>query len=375
MDELDSILEAWAALPDPDAAVLATVVHVEGSAYRRPGARMLILPGGERIGTVSGGCLESDVTRKAWWMTARGQRTLRVYDTGSGEDAVWEFGLGCNGKVHVLLERAGESGAGESLRFLQASRSKGEPGVVVTVLDGDDLGARGYCSGSVGDGLGGVCRHAAVEVERAVLEQRSRLFDCSGTRMFIEFVSPPRRLVIFGAGHDAIPLAGMAQQLGWQVTVADGRNSYATRERFPGVAQVVVVSDRCIPEILPGDAVVMMTHNYPFDLTMLPAVLAARPAYLGLLGPRSRAEQLFGELRIEMPAFVHAPAGLDIGATDPALIAMAILAEANASLCGRSGGMLRHRSGPIHDPVTTAGQIRAWAGELDRPEICGALVA
>ena len=119
MDETAAILSGWRDVErGGDTAVLATVVHVQGSAYRRPGARMLIRRDGQHVGSISGGCLETDVCRKAWWMTESGRPTVRVYDTTSEDDAVWEFGLGCNGVVHVLLERLDSDAARQTLEFL-----------------------------------------------------------------------------------------------------------------------------------------------------------------------------------------------------------------------------------------------------------------
>ncbi len=163
MNELDAILSLCKQEPEAvRGGVLATVVHVEGSAYRRPGARMLILPDGRRIGTVSGGCLESDVTKKAWWFTENGHAALRAYDTSSGDDAVWEFGLGCNGVVHVLFERMDSPDACDLTAFLAKNRSARRGAAVATVVGVKDasraqLGQRLLVetSGAVGGSLKG----------------------------------------------------------------------------------------------------------------------------------------------------------------------------------------------------------------------------
>ena len=134
MDELRSILDTWFSLEGENQdAVLATVVHVKGSAYRRPGARMLLIPDGRRIGSISGGCLEGEISRKAWWFTAGGSPVVRVYDTTSDDDAVWEFGLGCNGIVQVMLERADSPSARAFFQFLSQNPSA-QPAVVATVV-------------------------------------------------------------------------------------------------------------------------------------------------------------------------------------------------------------------------------------------------
>jgi xanthine dehydrogenase accessory factor len=178
-------------------------------------------------------------------------------------------------------------------------------------------------------------------------------------------------LVIFGAGHDAVPVAAIAKQMGWHVTVADGRPAYAKASRFPGADRVVVMSSRDLLadiEVGPETAVVMMTHNYPQDARLLPLILPKRPWYLGLLGPKKRTTRLFDEIDEDLDAAdVHAPVGLDIGADTPEGIAVSIVAEIRAALAGRSGGMLRSRSGSIHPAADEVGQrSRAMepAGEL-----------
>ncbi len=191
-------------------------------------------------------------------------------------------------------------------------------------------------------------RHARL----ALQERKSRLVHFEECEVFVEWIGPPQQLVVFGAGHDAIPLVAMAKELGWEVTVADGRPAYARHHRFPGADRMVLLPrDASIAGIAMGTdtAVVMMTHNYPQDERLLPQILARKPRYLGLLGPRIRTERLLES--IDVPATdvdLHAPVGLDIGGDTPEAIALSILAEAQAVLAGRNGGMLKYRRGSIH---------------------------
>lgn len=384
MRELDAILNTWRTLGKARAdAVLATVVHVTGSAYRRPGARMLVMPHGQRVGTVSGGCLEGEISRKAWWFTESPQPVVRVYDTSSGDDAVWEFGLGCNGVVHVMLERANARHATELLEFLDASRAARDTVVVATVIAADAqadahvgdrllVGALGIHGGALrGSVLSGTVHAHA----RHVLDGgRDCLAHIGGCDVFVERIAPPLDLVVFGAGDDARPLVAMAGQLGWSVTVTDGRPAYARADRFPDAAQVLVLprTDLLGDVVITSDtAVVMMTHNYPLDLRLVPLVLARQPRYLGLLGPRDRAERLFEELGLPIPANVHAPVGLDLGGDTPAAVALSILAEVQAVIGGRAGAMLRLRDTPIHAAVHEVGNERAAAAcTPERPAYC-----
>ena len=363
MNERHAVLDAWqAAGAGQNEGVLCTVVQVRGSAYRRPGARMLIFPDGRRIGSVSGGCLEGDLCRKGWWLTSDGSPAVRVYDTMSDDDAVWEFGLGCNGVVHVLLERAGTDNVRHSMNFLAECRQRNSCGVIATIIRCDS--ASGLAVGDRlfwrdGRAIGGkvarseFLRELTPWLELVRHDRRSQNFRFDSADVFVEWIEPPVPLFVFGAGHDAVPLVAMAKELGWDVTVADGRPAYARKDRFPNADRVVLLNaddDLRGLGITAESVVVMITHNYPQDEKLLLAIHPIRPRYLGLLGPRERAERLFADLEADLNApAIHAPTGLDIGADEPASIALSILAEIQAVLQGRPGGKLRIRSGPIHD--------------------------
>lgn len=388
MRELDAIVDAWRRREVPDAdGVLATVVHVTGSAYRRPGGRMLVFPDGRRIGCVSGGCLEGEIARKAWWLTESGAPVVRVYDTTSDDDAVWEFGLGCNGVVHVLLERLNSPEACAFLNFVDAHRAVKEPVVSAVVVRADSrsgiqvggrlfLGESRAPEGSLrGSAIGpDVLRHATA----ALREKKSRLAHMGTTSVFVEWIGPPLSLAVIGAGHDSVPLVNLARLLGWDVAVADDRPSYARSERFPGADRVVRLAAGDPLRDLAIDretAVVMMTHNYPLDLLLLPQILSRRPRYLGILGPRERAERLFSDLRLNQPASVHAPAGLDAGCDSPEAIALSIVAEIQAETNSRPGGKLKYREDPIHiaayEVGTPSGEL---AADAVRPAWCETIV-
>ena len=369
MNELHAILDTWRKAQDENQeAVLATVVHVSGSAYRRPGARMLMLPDGTRVGSISGGCLEGDVSQKAWWLTEDGKATLRVYDTMSEEDIVWEFGLGCNGIIQVLLERLGSGSARSALEFVDRCRSERADAVVCTVIRAS--GASGFAC--VGDRLfvtggkvhGGTLASTPIEAaliphcERTFLERRSRLAHLENYEVFVEWIGQPVPLVIFGAGHDAIPLVNIARQIGWHVTVADGRPAYAKASRFPEADLVVHMHpDDPLARLAigPQTVVVLMTHNYPQDGELLRRILPLAPRYLGILGPKARTTRLFAEIGAPPDSTSSAPVGLDIGADTPETIALSIAAEIQAVLSGREGGKLKLRDSSIHAPVIEEG--------------------
>lgn len=381
MNEARAVISLWSeAVRDGKDAVLATVVRVEGSAYRRPGARMLLVEDGRRVGSVSGGCLEGEVARKAWWLTGNGRPALVRYSTREEEDGELPYGLGCEGVVHVLLERLRhEEEPVEPIRFLASCVTRRRAGALATVIGSGDpsrarvgdrvtVDADGHVGGRLPDAAlaRSVAARAASCLERGVSEQVAFGGGRARVDVFIEVVRPPRSLVVFGGGHDAVPLVRLARELGWHVTVADARAHFARRERFPA-ADEVVVTDRAAPlaglAIPPGAACVIMTHSVEQDRALLRALSTVPVAYLGLLGPRRRAERLLAESG--NPAFacasgLHSPIGLDLGGETPEEIALAILAEAQACLSGRAGGSLRDRpGGSIHQPTEPAGELLA----------------
>ncbi len=327
MKELQAILGHLCRSGTP--SVLATLTSVEGSSYRRPGARMLVTSDRARIGSISGGCLEEDLVLRAVRVSQSGRAELAVYDTTADNDLVWGVGLGCHGVVRILIEplppRPGWACAvAENLRA-------GRPTSLAVAWEapGGPLGTR--LGEARAPGPGGV---------------------------FCERIEPPTSLSIFGAGDDAQPLARMALELGWRVTVADPRPAMPTEERFPGVfALVLGPADELVARAAPlrGSLAVVMTHHYRHDLPLLRHLLPLPLGYLGLLGPRRRAERILGDLEAtglavspEMRARLRAPVGLDLGADAPEEVALSIIAEMAASVSGRDARPLRERNRPIH---------------------------
>jgi xanthine dehydrogenase accessory factor len=358
MKELNAILEAWRAAPQTP-GVLATVVHVEGSAYRRPGARMYISADGcRRIGTISGGCLEGDVARKAAWWTSAGDPVIRVYDTSSEEDAVWEFGLGCQGVIHVLLERVESPRTQELLRQLDDGHKARREQVIGTVIRSAQNSAL-----RVGDHLYVFRGALAAAAQQTLSERRSRLVHTPDADIFVEYVPPRQRLLILGAGHDAVPVASLAALLGWEVTVADVRGGYVKPERFPGASRTVQLASNGDLSGLSIDretAVILMTHNLPLDTKLLPQLRKIGPRYLGCLGPRKRLARIAsaaagGDEILKME--IHSPAGLDLGGDSPEAIALSIVSEIQAFLHQRRAESLRWHLGPIHEPAQVTGSV------------------
>jgi xanthine dehydrogenase accessory factor len=350
--------------------ILATVVKVEGSAYRRPGARMLIPLHGRTIGTVSGGCLEHDLAKKAWWLTDAGLPVVRRYSTGATEDEDDEqsslaFGLGCNGTVFVMLERLRAKAPSAAIELLRRVRDSQQPAAMATII-----ATSCHASMRVGDRVvsdtSPSLRNPALESSirkdlfKTLTEKKSSLRLYTEARgeveVFFEYVVPPQRLVIFGAGHDAQPLLRMAKLLGWHVSVIDSRSHLARPELF-SQADAVIVANVDNPVVLgpliEGAAIVVMTHSYRQDRHWLRQLLQGGPTYIGQLGPRERTERLLADIRQHTPVLnalqkLHYPMGLDLGGDSPESVSLSILAEMAAVLNHRNGRMLKHRSKPIH---------------------------
>jgi xanthine/CO dehydrogenase XdhC/CoxF family maturation factor len=372
LTDLEPILTLWRELDVAGSEyVLATVVRVEGSGYRKPGAMMLIAEDGRKKGTISGGCLEGEVAKKAMWYTARGP-VVRTYST-SADDGDVPFGMGCGGVVHVLLERS--ASARGMLGRLAARFEAREPMAVATVLDGEWIGRRGYfdphAEAFSSDLLEGSLRDAAREayVSRRSFS-RGIVWDGREVLVRAEWRSARPGLFVFGAGDDAVLVVRLARQLGWYVAVVDGRSHLATRERFAEADDVYVLGlgERFGLKMLPTDAAALMSHSLEQDTYFLSEMLRRELAYIGVLGPRRRtrdvlraiAERVRGdevELQVEeWMRRVHAPMGLDLGGETPADIALAIVAEIQKGLYRASGVAMREaRGGAVERVVLVCG--------------------
>jgi xanthine dehydrogenase accessory factor len=355
--ELGDILAAFESMAPNDAGVLASVVFVSGSTYRRIGARLLVLSDDEWIGLIGGGCLEGDLLAHAREVRESASPRIVHYDATAEDDIVWGLGLGCAGVVDVLLEPVAPGRPGP-LAWLGAWRSERGAGVLATALAPGHLGRRcalhpdGRVEGTPSD-----------EVHAALLEARrtgcSRRIATRDGDVTVEVARPPLRLVVFGAGPDAVPVARFAVALGWEVELVDHRPAHARAERFPGARVHLAPAEDAVAEMaVDRDTyVLVMTHHYVVDRALLSELLPSQAPYIGLLGPGRRAEDLLAdveglgiELTAEQRERLHAPAGLDVGGEGPEAIALSLLAEVMAVAEGRSGGWLRERKGPIHEP-------------------------
>jgi xanthine dehydrogenase accessory factor len=388
MTDLERVLTLWREL-DPAQAdyVLATVVAVQGPSYRKPGALMLLAPDGRRAGAISGGCLEAEVASRAWWLTSTGP-TIQRYSTAD-DDGDRPYGSGCGGVVELLLER--RATAEPLLAALQQAFDRRVPLALATALEGPRLGHRVFAGlepppetpiprpgalASAQDAL-----HALAEQSlagRKSIETRLR-FEETEVKVRADYRAPRPGLGIFGAGDDAHPLLRLAKELGWFVSVADGRSHLATRDRFPRADQLSVLPIAELPGALPKeqmpafatlqseDAAIVMTHSFEQDAKVLACLLQLEepPAYIGVLGPQRRTRELLGEaarlLNLSESAIptrtdrwmsrLHAPTGLDLGAESPETIALSILAEIQKTRAAATALPLRQVRGAVEGIV------------------------
>lgn len=357
MRELGDILTAFESMAPSDVGVLASVVSVAGSTYRRIGARLLVLPDDALLGLISGGCLEGDLLARAREVREDGAPRLIHYDATAEDDIVWGLGLGCAGVVDVLMEPVAPGRPGP-LAWLAAWRRERETGVLATALAPGQLGRRwalhpdGRLEGAPSDEVRAALREASST-------GRSRRIATREGDVTLEVARPPRRLLVFGAGPDARPVAHLAVELGWEVELVDHRPAHARADHFPGARVYLLPTEDAVAEVgVDRDTyVLVMSHHYLVDRALLCDLLPSQAPYVGLLGPRRRAEHLLADierlgigLTADQRERLHAPAGLDIGGEGPEAIALSLLAEVMAAAEGRSGGWLRERKGPIHEP-------------------------
>jgi Xanthine and CO dehydrogenases maturation factor, XdhC/CoxF family len=367
--ELQDIVRGWTELRGKDQPVLlATVVATSGSTYRRPGARLLLSAERWIAGGISGGCLERDVLQKAWWRTREGAVVVTYDSTSADDEETWTFGLGCNGRVEVLLERLPPGGETHPIEFIAGCLASRRAGVMATVFR-DEAGTRvgqrlvQDATGIRSDLLAGPVRDrmlAAADTALAEGTTRVSRIDAEGrpVEVLLEVIRPPRSLVVFGTGQDAVPLVRLAVALGFHVTVVSNTSGGVPGELFRDAnvqltASPAVVAGKLVLE--PGSAIVVMTHNLGHDRGYLRFALESGCSYVGVLGPRARTDRLLDELRDggfspteQQRAALYSPVGLNLGAEQPEEIALSILSEIQARFNDTDPQSLRLRRGPIH---------------------------
>ncbi|MGH2647097.1 MAG: XdhC family protein [Ginsengibacter sp.] len=382
MKEIREIIKAYdAAMKSGKKSALAAVVHLNGSSYRRPGARMLVTDEGELTGAISGGCLEGDALRKAMMVLSQQKSKLITYDTNDEDDATIGIQLGCAGVIQVLFEPIDENDTHNPIRLLRKAIAVRQKAVLVTLFSLEDKKNEqpGTCLLAEENGnISGTIPFAELEkdikedVQAAMQNQSSSFKNYTGSNFsvtaFIEFLRPPVSLVVIGASNDALPMMQIADIVGWEVSIIDGRSTHAKPERFVSACQVIVSKPEKVLEQIPIDkqtVFVLMTHNYNYDLAMLKELLNHNVTYVGVLGPKKKLDRMLDEMRDEGIVIredqlknIYGPVGLEIGAETAEEIALSIISEIRAVLSGKPGGLLREKSDVIHSRDDTFIEIK-----------------
>ncbi len=335
-----------------DAVALVTLVRVEGSSYRRVGARLLIAANGDYAGSISGGCLEAEVIRKARWLTRDGA-TMQRYSTLFDDTADIPFGLGCGGTVDLLIEPAQTAECAALMGAMQ-SALEGRPQQVCTALPT----------------LAGRFARTVTPLNVSPSSRTDPFAAAENGNTIREQFLPPQRLFILGAGDDARPMAECPTRWGGRGSAPHSRPQWARPERVPGATVLIEPTSAALVaqvscRIDPADAVVLMTHSYEQDRDWLRAVLPLEPCYLGLLGARHRSALLVAEAAAMLGWDVaraceglFAPVGLDLGGDGPEAIALATIAEIQARVEGKLGASRRLTAELVEQQIAAGGASR-----------------
>ncbi len=339
MKDLDVVAAATTLRATSTPHLIATVVRVRGSSYRRPGAHLVATEHGRVAGSISGGCLEGSLLRRGWWRTANGP-ALVEFDSSDPDSA--DAVLGCGGVVEVLLERGG--GARDPLAFAARTIARGARGAIATVFastrPGEPIGRRWF------DDEADLPAALIAPCERAIATGKASLEHVDRFTVLVEPVVPPLELFVFGAGLDAAPIVDAATRLGWHANVWSGAPRFEHAARFPTARLLAPELDVVRAELDRADraAAIVMSHDLRRDRDALAMLAGSRARYIGVLGPRHRTATLATRELLDDPR-IHAPVGLDLGAETPDEIAVAVIAEVLAAMRGTTSASLRR--GPV----------------------------
>lgn len=373
MSELQRLLSAYDRQRNTkNQCALATVTEVEGSSYRRPGARMLVTNDGQFTGSISGGCLEGDALRRARRVMATNKSETIVYDsTDIEEDLQHGAQLGCEGTIHILLEPIDYNDQNNPVELLRKTSRQEQPVVLVTILSAKN--SISHLSGKrilVSDQTQQIDLTGSAASDLQILDDGKSALNSgqsltqnyqieeSVVRLFLEVIAPAPQLTVFGAGNDAQPLVKMAVNLGWRVHVVDGRMPQATVQRFSEAESVKVVKiDDLKKHQFSAGYAVLMSHNYHYDFAVLQQLVSFSPVnYIGILGPKKKTDRLLDDLQQngiilndDESLRLFGPVGLNIGAETAEEIAVAVMAELLAVKHKTKAGFLRDLDGPIHN--------------------------
>ncbi|MFD2201204.1 XdhC family protein [Shivajiella indica] len=367
MKELHQIIKAYEkSLTRKQKTALATVVKVDGSAYRRPGARMLVTEDGELTGAISGGCLEGDALRKAQSVIFQQKSMIVTYDTTDEDDQKFGIGLGCNGIIQVLIEPINAEETFNPIELLKLALADRSASILVTFFSlknsrSEQLGTKllfkdNKFYGALDYNESGLQKLVEQELNRPIDSNLIKSYpEADDMFVFYERIKAPIQVLLFGAGNDTLPLAKMIDILGWELTLIDGRKSHATHQRFPNAYPIIVApADEVINKIKWDDQTValLMTHNFEYEVMVLSSLIRLQLPYIGILGPKKKTLKLMERLTLQgiqmEESNIFGPIGLDIGAEGSEEIALSVLSEIKSVLAKKTPDHLRDKLGPIH---------------------------
>lgn len=342
--------DAWRRQGEP--LVAATVYDTLGSTYSKAGHRILIAANGDYQGLVSGGCLEGDLAERARRVIDTGEPAAVTYDMRDEADDLWGLGIGCNGLIRVFLQPLAAADGYEPFASIADVLRGTDGGAVATVIASgrDDLPAgatlvqaRGAAPRAHGiDPRGGAASELAAGCLRALAAGRAERLRDETIDVLFAVVAPVPRVLVLGAGLDAVPVVELAAALGWYVTVADHRPAYLERGEFDRADRVVALTPAGLDEAVPldrFDAILVMSHHLETDRTYLSRLVDVPARFVGVLGPAARRERLLDALGVDgrrLRARLKGPVGLDLGADSPESIALSIVAEMQAVFAGKA---------------------------------------
>ncbi|MFB7302314.1 XdhC family protein [Heyndrickxia sporothermodurans] len=322
MDDIFQILSKLSLIKGK--SVLATIIHVEGSAYKKEGSCMLIADDGSQIGMLSAGCLEEDLRWKAEQVFLDGTARIFTYDMKDETDLAWGQGAGCNGILHILLEPINQL-LMENLFMLKTCLDEGDSVLQIKQFDNDfNLVSTSFFS-EKGKTFGDKCPYS-IEVNDFIQSGLMTIENLSPA--FIHLFKPKPRLVLFGAGEDAKPLVHIADYTGFNVILCDWRPSLCNKENFPRAQKIIQGFPQEIYEkinLTQQDFVVIMSHHFQRDKEFLSLIKNDKLSFLGILGPKKRTVRLLDGT--EIPPWISSPVGMDIGSKGAEEIAISIVAE------------------------------------------------
>ncbi len=365
MKEIRNIIATYDQIDwSKEQAALATVVSVEESAYRRIGARMLVRSSGIWIGGISGGCLEGDALKRARIAILNKKPSIVVYDTMEDDAHQIGVGLGCNGRIEVLFTPIDPEDKTNPVEQLRAIHENRKPSIFYQVLNKEDESILGLFGKEANANDFATQLHissAELQEKTQVVYQRKKSkvfqFDAPNGKieLLIEFLRPELKLIMVGDNYDVNAFAGIAHELGWEIHVV-GLQRKLNKSIFKLAKQILHYDQADTIDLDEYTAIVLMSHDYKWDMQVLKVFLAQNPPYIGMLGPKKRTLKMQNELEeagiafdVDNLSFLYSPIGLNIGAESPEEIALSAAAEIIAHFRNRDGQFLRLREGTIHE--------------------------